>query len=137
MAAIHRRGKSGYNQAALRANGIPAGLCYQRLSRDGHFAQFSLHGLNAVYLPVHGWCRVDPRGNRSDVAARFAPPVEQLAFPIAVPGEADLPGIYADPVPAVLEALRAHDSADSLWECLPDVELQAFPACQGDPPDSR
>jgi len=73
----------------------------------------------------------------SDVAARFAPPVEQLAFPIAVPGEADLPGIYADPVPAVLEALRAHDSADSLWECLPDVELQAFPACQGDPPDSR
>jgi hypothetical protein len=54
--------------------------------------------------------------------------VEQLAFPIAVPGEADLPGIYADPLPAVVEALSSHDSADVLWECLPDVELQDFPA---------
>ena len=36
--------------ALLRANGIPAGLCYQRLSLTGEGAPYSLHGLNAVYL---------------------------------------------------------------------------------------
>ena len=114
--------KSHLLAALLRANGIPAGLCYQRLSKDGHSAPFSLHGLNAVYLPVHGWYRVDPRGNRADVDAQFVPPVEQLAFPIAVPGEADLPGIFADPIAVVVEALRSHDSADALSEHLPDIE---------------
>jgi transglutaminase-like putative cysteine protease len=121
--------KSHLLAAILRAQGIPAGLCYQRLSKDGHSAPFSLHGLNAVSLPVHGWYRVDPRGNRADVAAQFVPPVEQLAFPIAVPGEADIPGIFADPLPVVVEALRAHDSADALWECLPDMEPGAAFAC--------
>jgi len=114
--------KSHLLAALLRANRIPAGLCYQRLSKNGRAAPFSLHGLNAVYLPVHGWYRVDPRGNRADVDAQFVPPVEQLAFPIAVPGEADLPGIYADPLPVVVVALRSHDSADVLWEHLPDME---------------
>jgi len=114
--------KSHLLAALLRANGIPAGLCYQRLSKDGHSAPFSLHGLNAVHLPVHGWYRVDPRGNRADVAAQFVPRVERLAFPIAVPGEADLPGIFADPLPVIVEALRSHDSAAVLWERLPDME---------------
>lgn len=114
--------KSHLLTALLRANDIPAGLCYQRLSKDGHAAPFSLHGLNAVFLPVHGWYRVDPRGNRPDVHAQFVPPVEQLAFPIAVPGEADVPGIFADPLPIVVESLRSHVSAQLLWECLPDME---------------
>ena len=47
--------------ALLRANKIPAGLCYQRLSVDGIGPPFCLHGLNAVYLPKHGWYRIDPR----------------------------------------------------------------------------
>jgi transglutaminase-like putative cysteine protease len=115
--------KSHLLAALLRARGIPAGLCYQRLSRDGRSAPFSLHGLNAVHLPGHGWYRVDPRGNRADVDAQYAPPVEHLAFPTALPGEADVPGIFADPLPVVVEALRRHDSADVLWECLPDIEL--------------
>ena len=41
--------------ALLRANGIPAGLCYQRLSLSGDGAPFCLHGLNAVYLNDFGW----------------------------------------------------------------------------------
>lgn len=56
--------KSHLLAALLRANGIPAGLCYQRLSRNGNGAPFSLHGLNAVLLPEIGWYRIDPRGNR-------------------------------------------------------------------------
>jgi transglutaminase-like putative cysteine protease len=40
--------KSHLLAALLRANGIPAGLCYQRLSIDDKGAPFCLHGLNSV-----------------------------------------------------------------------------------------
>lgn len=113
--------KSHLLAALLRANGIPAGLCYQRLSVDDNGAPYCLHGLNAVLLPGHGWYRIDPRGNRKDIDAQFVPPVERLAYSVRLPGEADLPGIWADPLPAVVEALRGHDSASSLYENLPDV----------------
>ncbi len=41
--------KSHLLAALLRAAGIPAGLCYQRLT-IGNTPPFCLHGLNAVYL---------------------------------------------------------------------------------------
>ena len=88
--------KSHLLAALLRANQIPAGLCYQRLSRDENGAPYCLHGLNAVYLPGIGWYRVDPRGNREGINAQFCPPKEQLAYPIVHPGEADLPEIWPD-----------------------------------------
>ena len=72
--------KSHLLAALLRANGIPAGFCYQRLSLDETGPPFSLHGLNAVYLPEFGWYRMDSRGNKSGVDAQFCPPVERLAF---------------------------------------------------------
>ncbi len=115
--------KSHLLAALLRANGIPTGFCYQRLSRDDNGAPFSLHGLNAVLLPGVGWYRIDPRGNRPGIDARFTPPTERLAFPIRLPGEADLPEIWPDPLPVVVEALRAHRTADALWRHLPDVPL--------------
>jgi transglutaminase-like putative cysteine protease len=115
--------KSHLLAALLRANGLPAGLCYQRLSRDENGAPYSLHGLNAVLLPGIGWYRIDPRGNRPGIDAQFVPPVEQLAFAIKLPGEADLPEIWPDPLPVVVEALRTHDTAASLWEGLPDLTL--------------
>ena len=112
--------KSHLLAALLRANGIPAGFCYQRLSRDDNGAPYSLHGLNAVMLPEIGWYRIDPRGNKPGVDAQFTPPVERLAFKISLPGEADLPGILARPLPVVVNALRSHDSVASLWDSLPD-----------------
>lgn len=115
--------KSHLLAALLRANRIPTGLCYQRLSRDENGAPYSLHGLNAVYLSGMGWYRVDPRGNRPGIDAQFSPPQEQLAFPIVHPGEADLPEIWPDPLPNVVEALKAHNTAGALWECLPDITL--------------
>jgi transglutaminase-like putative cysteine protease len=45
--------KSHLLAALLRANGIPAGLCYQRLTAYDE-GQYSLHGLNAVDLPDYG-----------------------------------------------------------------------------------
>ena len=66
--------KSHLLAALLRANGIPTGLCYQRLSLHGNGAPFCLHGLNAVHLADIGWLRLYARGNKPGVDARFAPP---------------------------------------------------------------
>lgn len=85
--------KSHLLAALLRANNIPAGLCYQRLTIENDIPPYCLHGLNAVYLPEYGWYRIDARGNKEGVSAEFSPPVEKLAFPIVIEGEADLPEI--------------------------------------------
>lgn len=108
--------------ALLRANHIPAGLCYQRLCVDGCGPPFCLHGLVAVHLPSHGWYRVDPRGNREDVHAQFCPPVEKLAFHAQHPGEQDTSQIYVEPLLRVVEALQEHQSWDALYADLPDSD---------------
>jgi transglutaminase-like putative cysteine protease len=109
--------------ALLRANSIPAGFCYQRLSRDNNGLPFVLHGLVAVHLPQHGWYRIDPRGNRPDINAQFTPPIEQVAFHPSLAGEADLPEIWPDPLQVVIQALRSYSTWDALWENLPEIEL--------------
>ena len=78
--------KSHLLAALLRANGIPAGLCYQRLVMDSETNRFMLHGLNAILLPEFGWYRIDPRGNKPGVDARFDPPNETLAWPMTLAG---------------------------------------------------
>ena len=80
--------KSHLLAALLRANGIPTGLCYQRLRRDDD-GGFTLHGLNAVHLPQVGWYRIDPRSNKPGVDAQFCPPEERLAWPVEQAGEVD------------------------------------------------
>jgi len=113
--------KSHLLAALLRANGVPAGLCYQRLSLDDDGSRFCLHGLNAIFLPKVGWYRVDARGNREGVDAQFTPPTERLAFPIRLPGEADLPDVRPDPLPVVVDTIRAYVDAAVLAENLPDL----------------
>jgi transglutaminase-like putative cysteine protease len=113
--------KSHLLVALCRANNIPAGLCYQRLQTDAESASYCLHGLVAVLLPRHGWYRVDPRGNRPGIDAQFVPPIEQLAFAIEQPGEADLPGVYRDPLPIVVTALQTAPTTEALMCNLPDL----------------
>lgn len=115
--------KSHLLAALLRANGIPAGLCYQRLSVGDSGAPYCLHGLNAVYLPEFGWYRIDARGNKPGVAAAFTPPVEQLAFPIREPEERDLPEIWAEPLAVIVEALHRYNDVLEVAANLPDVVL--------------
>jgi transglutaminase-like putative cysteine protease len=121
---VHRTGfcyaKSHLMAALLRANGIPAGFCYQRLSIDGEGPPFCMHGLNAVWLPKFGWYRVDARGNKAGVDAQFTPPVERLAFAIEHDGEEDLPGVYAEPLGVVVDALRRYDNVRDVYANLPD-----------------
>jgi len=112
--------KSHLLATLLRANGIPAGFCYQRLSIDGTGAPFSLHGLNAVHLPDFGWYRIDARGNKPGVDAQFCPPVEQLAFRIHLPGERAFSDILPDPLSVVVDALGSHSTWDAMFANLPD-----------------
>ncbi|MGW5771179.1 transglutaminase domain-containing protein [Streptomyces longwoodensis] len=104
--------------ALLRAEDIPAALCYQRLRHDdgtGHV----VHGLVAVRF--HGaWHRQDPRGNKPGVDARFSLDGECLAWvPDPTAGESDYPELYAAPHPLVLDALRAAPDREHLWRSLP------------------
>jgi len=119
--------KSHLLAALLRANGIPAGFCYQRLSLDESGPPYTLHGLNAVHLPDFGWYRIDPRGNKPGVDAQFTPPVEKLAFPIVFREERLFPEILADPLPVVVNALRAHKTWDEMYRHLPDWEADSLP----------
>jgi transglutaminase-like putative cysteine protease len=124
---LHKTGycyaKSHLLAALLRANQIPAGFCYQRLSINDRGAPFCLHGLNAVYLPEVGWYRLDARGNKAGVNAQFSPPQEQLAFKIRFSGEADFPAIFVEPLPEVVEALLAQKTWDAMLLNLPDILL--------------
>lgn len=115
--------KSHLLAALLRANGIPAGLCYQRLSVGDSGAPYCLHGLNAVFLQDHGWYRLDARGNKAGVSAEFTPPVEQLAFPVRGLEERDLPEIWAEPLAVVLGVLESSADVQAVHDNLPDVQL--------------
>ena len=75
--------KSCLLAALLRANGIPAGISYQKLTRadeddsEGHI----IHALNTVYISERNkWIRLDARGNRENVRAEFSIDQERLAF---------------------------------------------------------
>jgi transglutaminase-like putative cysteine protease len=121
----HRTGycyaKSHLLAALLRANQIPAGLCYQRLTVDGDRAPFCIHGLNAVYLRDYGWYRIDARGNRPGIDAQFTPPEQKLAFPIEHPGERDLPQVFVRPLSVVVDCLQSCDTWEAVNANLPDV----------------
>jgi transglutaminase-like putative cysteine protease len=111
--------KSHLLTALMRAEGIPAGLCYQRLADgDAHV----VHGLVAVHLRGT-WHRQDPRGNKAGVDAQFSLSEEHLAWPIdRSKGEVDYPEVHAKPAAKVVASMAA--ATDALVLCafgLPDT----------------
>ncbi len=60
--------------ALLRSCAIPTGFCYQRLVfDDAQSDRFTLHGLNAVYLPeLNRWVRLDARAINPACRQSFA-----------------------------------------------------------------
>ena len=112
--------KSVAYAALLRARGIPAALCYQRLADDDG-SNPVIHGLVAVLLPgEREWARQDVRGNKPGVDARFSVGEERLAWTVRPAlGEVDYPELYAEPHPAVLGALKAAPDRPYLWRTLP------------------
>jgi transglutaminase-like putative cysteine protease len=113
--------KSHLLAALLRANGIAAGLCYQRLRADEDGGStYILHGLNAAYLPEWGWYRMDARGNKPGIDAQFCPPLEKLAFRADRKLEATFPEIWAEPSDVVVDVLTKYKTFAEVWQNLPD-----------------
>jgi transglutaminase-like putative cysteine protease len=114
--------KSHLLAALLRANDIPTGFCYQRLSCSEYKEDiYCLHGLNAIYLKEFGWYKVDVRGNKEDVNAQFDPPFEKLAFEIGK-NEFDLPDIYEKPLDIVVETLKKYKTYQEMINNFPDIK---------------
>ena len=75
--------KSCLLAALLRANGIPSGISYQRLTRSDEDDRegYIIHALNTVYIcESDRWIRLDARGNKENVQAEFSVDQEKLAF---------------------------------------------------------
>ena len=117
--------KSHLLAALLRAQGIPAGFCYQRLLLgDTPETGYVIHGLNAVYLQTAGrWVRLDARGNKPGVQAEFSLAEEKLAFPVRAEfDEIDYPIIYARSHPKIVHVLQSHTDCLKMCQCaLPDA----------------
>lgn len=105
--------KSNLLTALLRAQGIPAALCYQRLAHsEGHV----IHGLVAVHLDG-GWHRQDPRGNNAHVITEFSIGEERLAYSIdPARGEIDYPQLFSTTAPVVVDALRAASGTVAIYD---------------------
>lgn len=98
--------KSHLAVALMRANGIPAGFCYQRLSLRGEGAPYCIHGMVAVWLEGQGWYRCDARGNKASIDCAFTPGRENLAFTVAGAGEQLYGGVWAQPWPDLVRRLQ-------------------------------
>ena len=105
--------KSHLLAAVLRACGIATGLSYQKLAGGD---RTYLHALNAVWLRDRGrWIRLDARGNKPGIEAKFSVETECLAFPIRPDrGERDFAEVYARPLPSTLAALRSSRTVGEL-----------------------
>jgi transglutaminase-like putative cysteine protease len=115
--------KSHLLAALLRANQIPSGFCYQRLSINDKGAPYCLHGFNAIYLPEIGWYRVDARGNKEGIDSQFIPPHEQLAYRVQLSEEVDFQPILADPLQLIVDALQADVKWEVFLRSIPDISL--------------
>lgn len=111
--------KSHLLAAILRGMGIPAGICYQRLTlydkpEDG----FCIHALNTVYLKeLNQWIRLDARGNKPGVNAQFSLGEEKLAFPIREEyGEKDYLTNYSEPHPDIVRVLETHHDCLEMYQ---------------------
>ncbi len=113
--------KSHLLAALLRSVHIPAGFCYQVLTRTPPFTGMVLHGLNGVFIPSIGdWIRVDPRGNTKGIDAQFSLTEEKLAFPMdKKKGEFIYDEIFISPAPVVVDTLQKFSNLSEMWPHVP------------------
>lgn len=110
--------------ALLRANHIPSGICYQRLTLgDTPESGYCIHALNAIYISSVGkWIRLDARGNKEGINAEFSLEEEKLAFPVRSEyDEVDYPQVYAEPLEITMNVLKENKDAVYMYQnCLPE-----------------
>ncbi len=115
--------KSCLLAALLRANKIPAGISYQRLTRaDDASDGYIIHALNTVYIDsLKKWIRLDARGNKPGVDAQFSLEKEILAFPARIEfGEKDYRDNHSDLDVRLKEILK---TSGNIFEVRADFEM--------------
>ncbi|RSL29923.1 transglutaminase family protein [Salibacterium salarium] len=111
--------KSHLLASLLRSQGIPTGFCYQRLLLfDTPEKGYCIHALNAVFFnSLHKWVRLDARGNKTGIDARFSVDEEKLAFSTNEEfDEKDYPIIYVKPHPKTTAVLEEHTDALEMYK---------------------
>lgn len=115
--------KSNLLAALLRANGIPSGFSYQRLTLgDTVDTGYCIHGLNTVFVSsLNKWIRLDARGNKDGVNAEFSLDEEILAFKVCSEGEVDYHDNHFEPDKGLMKVLEeSEDAIDMYLHHLPD-----------------
>jgi ribosomal protein S18 acetylase RimI-like enzyme len=115
--------KANLLAALLRANCIPAGFSYQRLTLgDTPDTGYCIHAMNTVYIAsLDKWIRLDARGNNEGVNAEFSTDEEKLAFAIKSEGEIDYHDNHSYPDQNLMKVLRkSTDAIDMCLHHLPD-----------------
>ncbi len=116
--------KSHVLASMMRSENIPCGFCYQIFNNPISTIpdSMALHGLNAIFLnSTKRWHRIDPRGNRHGINAKFSIKKESLAFP-EMKFIDDC--IYSKPLEQVVEGLQTATSISELWPVLPSVKIK-------------
>ncbi len=115
--------KANLLAALLRANGIPSGFSYQRLTLgDTPDTGYCIHAMNTVYVSsMDKWIRLDARGNKEGVNAEFSLQEEKLAFRISSEGEEDYHDNHSYPDKDLMRVLEScTDAIDMYLHHLPD-----------------
>ncbi len=114
--------KSHLLAALLRACGIPAGFCYQRLRATPPARGHALHGFVAAYLHGPGrWVLLDPRGDNDQVRTVFSTAEPSLAYLVDPDeGERFYDTIFTRPARRVIEVLDHAERLSAIRNHLPD-----------------
>ena len=116
--------KANLLAALLRANGIPSGFSYQRLTLgDTPDTGYCIHALNTVFVSSYDkWIRLDARGNKESIQAEFSIDEEKLAFKISSVGEIDYKDNHSYPDEKLMVVLKhSTDAIDMYLHHLPDT----------------
>ena len=115
--------KANLLAALLRANGIPAGFSYQRLTLgETPESGYCIHAMNTIYISsMDKWIRLDARGNKEGINAQFSTEKEILAFYIRCEGEEDYHDNHSYPDQGLMKVLEeSTDAIDMYLHHLPD-----------------
>jgi len=113
--------KSNLLAALLRSQNIPAGFCFQRLTRmDDDSLGYCVHCFNAVFVNER-WIKIDARGNTNGINAQFSLSEPILAFPPRSEyDEYFWNGIYAYPHADTMKMLETANSLQDILDNIPD-----------------
>lgn len=113
--------KANLLAALLRSQNIPVGFCFEHLTlADDDSLGYCVHAYNAVYLN-NRWIKLDARGNKPGVDARFSLSEPILAYPPRAEfDEYFFKGIYANSHKDTMRMLKAADSLQYIMDHIPE-----------------